>query len=439
MLLVCLLSTVCALADEGRQGDECVSVVTRAVVEGLRRAGPLGGAVEVASEDAGDAESEGGGTAVLSAGGLLQPTPPAWNPQWWRKVRLGGELEYRFAQERPADGPRETARRVALRLECTLEPRDGWELHFALKSGRDGRPTTNWVDPADLGDERWLGLREYYSRQERACGCGELRTQLGRFPYPFELTPLVFDSDFHFTGGLAQYEWRPAAATAPERLRCAVLGAHLREAPEGQAGPAGLVGARLDARWEPSARSRIDAALSYHDFINVDAIGRAVFTGDWRIGGAAGGGETTNYTVGEGDLVSDYNLAGLWVEAHWLEGTRWPVALEVEGAWNTGARGPGTREDCAGYAQLSLGRRGTPGDWQLSVDHARIEADAVLAAVNRGEFASNYKGTRVQTRYCPAAGLEWRLSYAWSANLAPSPSGLAYDNEELRLYATYSW
>lgn len=354
---------------------------------------------------------------------------------------LDGELEYRYEELRRAGLDTEYDRDIALLLGANLELADDWRLRAALRSSRSGRPLTNWVNTGDLDDQRWLSVREYWLRKDLDTGRGQnLRLQGGRFTYPFELTQLAIDNDLYLSGGYAQYRWEPNRGDL-DRLRLSVLGAQLLGGCAGS-GPARLLSARADSRWELAKSASWQAAVSYHGFTNADMIGAAVAKGDWDVGGPTATGLTTNAVV-DGNpanpLVSDFHLADLWVRVELAGDPKWPAELECEYVHNLGARGVGRSEADAVYTGIAVGRRGDPGDWQFSVEHAIVEQDAVLAAVNRGEYATNYEGTELEARYCPFAGVEWRLAYTLSHNLKDLTPGFAFDERELRLYVSYSW
>ncbi|MCH7471404.1 putative porin [bacterium] len=455
---LCIVLSVLAAsqiqAQEVAGSDELTSLVKEQA-----EAGKPGEAVVVqlpVSDEQDQSESGLEGSAGVSppngkgGGRDARPTRAGWKANWWRHGEFFGELKFRYTETFPVDRraePEPSAlymtefdRDLALVFSYEAEPRDGWKARLALKSARPGRPTSKWINTVELDNEHWLVLREYSIRQERKLGKeGRVRSQVGRFAYPFDLTQMVFDNDLHMSGGYVQYEWQPKKAGTLSRARWSLMGAELLGSRDAEHGPARLVSARLDARFEDDDETRVDAALSYHDFTNVDTIGSAVFNGDWGVGGVAGRGETTNYTGEDGKLISDYNIAGAWMQADFFRDSPWPLGLEWELARNLGARGEGAGADDALYAGLRLGRRGEPGRWQAGVDHVRVEADAVLAAVNRGEYGSNYRGTRLQARFTPVEGVEWRATYTWSSNLHDLGDGLAFDDEELRLYVTYSW
>jgi hypothetical protein len=198
---------------------------------------------------------------------------------------------------------------------------------------------------------------------------------------------------------------------------------------------------RFDSRWVGDPSSTCELALSYHDFLNADTIGAAVAAGEWRVGGPTERGLTTNLVNPSkpADLVSDYRIAALWTKAGFRADTEWPIELECEYARNLGARGAGRSARDALLAGVTVGRRGDPGDLQFGLEHVIVEQDAVLAAVNRGKYATNYEGTELEARYCPYDGVEWRVAYTLSHNLRDLTPGFAFDERELRLYVSYDW
>ncbi|MBN2083115.1 hypothetical protein JW859_13030 [bacterium] len=351
----------------------------------------------------------------------------------------GGELEYRFSELKSSGETAVSERDLGFNIWSELKTRTDWELHFGLNIRRATRPKTNWVAADDVFEDNWPFAEEYWVRKTWSLEGGEFVVQAGRFTYPFNIGQLLIDNDLLLRGGFIEYEGEIKGCGSLERIRLSALGTELLSA-KSEMDAAQLVVARAALRWAAGADGRVDAAVSYLDFIHAESIQRAVLAEEWRIGGVAGGGETTNFTDAEtGELVSDYQIADLWWRASFGEAADWPVQLEVELAKNLGASGDGAGCDSAYYAELACGRRGDPGDLQLSIDHAVIEADAALAAVNRGEYATNYEGTRLQVRYTLAKNLEIRSAYTWSTSLAAREPDFAFDNEEANIYLAISW
>jgi len=351
----------------------------------------------------------------------------------------GGELEFRYTELKPTGEAAERDRDLGMSLWYELETRSDWELHFGLNTRRASRPKTNWVAADDAFEEDWPFAEEYWVKKTWSGDDSEFVVQAGRFTYPFDISQILIDNDLLMRGGYLEYELDAEDRGSLERVRFSVLGTELLSA-KSELDAAQLVAARAALRWAAGDDGQIDIALSYLDFIHAKAIQRAVLAEEWRIGGVTGGGETTNFIDSEtGELVSDYTIADLWWRVSLLEDADWPVKLEFELAKNLGAAGEGAGCDSAYYAELACGRRGDCGDLELSLDHAVVEADAALAAVNRGEYASNYNGTRLQARYTIAENLELRSAYTWSTSLAAREPDFAFDNEEVNVYLTYSW
>jgi len=357
-----------------------------------------------------------------------------WEVEW------GGELEYRYSQLTHNSGAKDYDRDIAAEFGCTLNAPREWEALLALVTRRDNRPTSNWI-PLDEVDEDWQLTPAYWLQKTWKSGSsGDWLVQWGRFEYPYDLSQIIIDNDLLLRAGLLEFSLPVPEDDDLERARLSLLGARLLGGQEEGQDPTCLLSARLDARWEWTADTRLDGALLYHRIDNADTIGSAVSTGDWRVGGPAGSGETTNYVdSNSGKYVSDFDILGLWIGAGFNRESKWPIAIEGELDRNVGAAGQGQGRADAYYAALDIGRGNEPDCWKFGVDRAWVEKDAALAAINRGEYATNYEGTRLSATYCPAAEVECRVTYTWSSNLANGVDMLQFNEEELNIYLTYGW
>lgn len=413
-------------------GDE-----TGEVVEVTRDANSAGGGNTPGCDECQECKTQKGKDKEKDK---LKLPPWQYRPNWLVEGEFSGELEFRYSKESFKDSTAAYSREYGAYLGYRMRPFDDWTIQFGFKTGRDNRPTTSWIPAENLGDSQFLYFKEYWVRHIRKLGkSGELRFQAGRFDYPFDLTQIVFDNDLYIPGGYIERRWKVDGNSSFKRVSLGLYAAQLRDRKEGDRGSAFLGATRLGLRWENGDDSRVDAALSYLDFSNVDVMGRAIADSGWRVGGVTGGGETTNYWDGLGDLESGYRLVDLFAKGQWLRRSAWPVELEVEFVKNLAASGAGSGEDSAWFAGASIGPNNDPGDLQISVERLLIESDAVLANVNRGEYATNYESTQVQARYIPCENLEWKAVYRWSNSIADRGEALAFDDEELKLYFTISW
>jgi hypothetical protein len=363
-----------------------------------------------------------------------KPKPPS-KSEGWLQGQPGGFVQFRYTEGHDAGQPMTAARDLAMSIGYTVRPSDRLRFHAALNTGREDNPGSPYVNPADIRDELWLRLDEYWVRAESPGGGAEV--SIGPSAYPFDLSGIVYDNDLRFFNSWAQRSWEPGGTLT--RVQASLLAAQLRRGNASDDGPARLLSARVDTRLEWGKSTRLDAALSYHDFGNVDTLGYAVANGEWRSGGIAGMGQNSNQSTATGDLASDFNIADVYLEWALLREGPLPVTLTGEYLRNLGAAGPGASRDTAWFAEVEVGALDNPGDWQLSLDHARIESESVLAVLNRGEYGTNYRGTRLQGRLQAFRDVEWRATYTWAESIDDlAPLG-AFKGEELKLYLTYSW
>jgi hypothetical protein len=453
-----------AFAARARSGGKAAESLQPASPE------PKKGQSEVdADPESQDPQPAGGDEAADSTKQASAADLPA---AWWRRGKWEAELQYRYSDEREfaVDLESEAAssfdRDLSLHLGYSAEPLADWKLHLALNSGRNHRPLSAYVPLKDLEQERWLFFNEYWSHHEWSWGAyGRLEAQIGRYAYPFDLSQMLYDNDLQIPAVYLQYRHerpeppRPAdedtqpcpqvgltewglSLYAAQLCSAALPDQTLASASDGATRLGSL---RLDTRWQLNTDARLDAAISYHDFGNTDTLGYRVAAGDWRASGNAGKGEITNYSGVTGALGSDFNLLDLYLSAQWGREARWPLNLELEAVQNLGATDLGRAEDCGWLAGFTLGRRDKPNAVQIGLSQARIESDAVLAAVNRGEYGTNTDNTRLQLRFTPRWPRGWkgqadlRAALTWSNDLNPAAPSGAFDKRLAQLYLTYSW
>lgn len=379
---------------------------------------------------------------------------------WLLSGELSGKLEYRWSQvnnHADANAAMDSGQDVALYIGYTMTPQESWKLHIALGSSRLRHPTSVWVPVDTIGTMDNFSIVECWGMYDYQLGGDQfISWQAGRYPYPFSHSQLVYDNDLVLTATHLQYTDDRQRGSL-DRWRLSVLAAKLRGCGGGiietgnynddeggltllpDDGRAGLVSTRLGGRWDLNEQQRLEAALSYHDFTNANSIGAAVATGQWHIGGPAGLGETTNYTLGNGLLISDFNILDLWARATWRRRTPWPVSIETECVHNYGSKGDAANSSNAYFAELSVGTANVPGTWQFELEHATIEVDAALAAVNRGTYATGSKVSGLHGRYCPADSIEVQCSYYWKSAWAPISGAPSFDEEEIKISLSYTW
>jgi len=402
--------------------------------ESIWRQWPVPSTILLIDENPEDSEDQSDSEKADFADEIKNEKEPRW------QYELDGLLAYRTSWEWLDEDPRVQDENLRMQFGIQVEHAAKWEFKLALGTYRPNRPTTDWVLPEDLSDTHWLRPQEYWVRKDCELRDGqELRLQAGRFNYPFELTQLVFDNDLYLPGVFAQYQYETTGNGPWDQLGFAVFGAQLHDGNDDPGSASRLVSARLDSCWRWHNCFRLDAALSYHNITDVDTIGRAVAKGDWRVGGIAGQGETTNYTGNTGALSSNYRLADAWLEAEWWSDSDWPLSIELEYVRNMGAKGTGGTRDTAYYACCEIGRNGDPGDWQFGVERIYIEPEAVLAAVNRGSYGTNYRATWLTASYTISEHLETSATYTLAHSIFADAPLAPYDLKQLKLYLTYSW
>jgi hypothetical protein len=423
---VVLTFPVAALAGESSEDDE---EITSSLKQAFTR-DHKGGVLVLDSKE--DAEDDDGGGA-----GDAESCDKPEKEDRYPEGSLFGMLEYRFSETNAGDVT-ETGNDLGITFGYGFDLDRHWDFTVALHSGADTRPTTGWINLDDPGGQQWLHLREYWGRYSGEVGKDtDIEIIMGSFAQPHVPSQLVFDSDLHRPGAGVELTWEPEAPGL-DRARFSVTGMRLRTGKDGL-DAADVISTQLDLRWELSKQTRLETGVAHHDFRDPAGVQQAVLDGDWRVGGLPGQGETTNYTEYGGALSSDYRILDAWIGTEFFRETEWPLEIELEYVKNTAAGELAMGRDSAWLAAASIGEDNDPGDWQFGAEYTEIEADAVLAAANRGSYASNSRSTRLDVRYVPWEDVTWRLTRQWSESLdGDAPLG-EFSEDQWKFYVTYEW
>jgi len=185
--------------------------------------------------------------------------------------------------------------------------------------------------------------------------------EIGKMPWPFELSPAVWDNDIR-PAGVALDQSIPFG----EFSRFQFIGGYF--AGQHLYGDESRIGAvQLAWRWHEGAPTRATALLTYIDFDELDEL---------TLQGLA----RTN-TIVNGRLVNDYRILDLQLAGH-FEAGHWPIDARVDLIHNLGA----DAERNGGRVSLIVGDHNQPRGWEFGYAYQRIQRDAVMAAFNSDDW-----------------------------------------------------
>lgn len=213
--------------------------------------------------------------------------------------------------------------------------------------------------------------------------------QLGKAPFPFELSPMVWDDDLRPAGVSVDHS---IALGDFDRLQFGAgyfAGQHLYRDDS-------RIGALQVAwRWREGAPTRASVILSYLDFRNLEQL---------TVNGLA-----RSNRRGTGELASDYRMLDLQFIGH-TEFRAWPFEARLDLLRNLGA--DAGNEASGARIAIILGDRRRANGWEFGFSYQRIQRDAAMAAFNSDDwwFHSAVRGSMPWIGY----GIDDR----WSLRLA---------------------
>ncbi|UXI66660.1 putative porin [Tahibacter amnicola] len=299
-------------------------------------------------------------TGAVAQGDLLSPADeaPEANQPWSYFGDLLLRLDY--VDGLPAGRDPLERLRGRLRLGTAYAPMPELQFGAAIELGqgsdanRDNR-SNNDNERSDGGnlDQLWLRWQ-----------AGEnTSVLLGKAPFPYELSPLVWDQDLRPAGASVDHSF---ALGDFSRLQLTVGGFAAQHLYDDDTRIAAVQAAW---RWREGAPTNGAVILSYLDFSHLEQLTRQ------------GLARTNRRIPAGGPLASDYELLDLQLVGRTTL-RNWPLEARLDLVHNLGA------DDDANGARFSvvLGDRFERGGWEFGYAIQRSQRDAVMAAFSEDDW-----------------------------------------------------
>jgi hypothetical protein len=345
--------------------------------------------------------------------GQAQDAPAAARPpQWYERLRFGGDFRSRYEGFYQED--QETRNRIRLRLRVRLDTdiNEDTQFHLQVASGDPGTPvSTNQTFTGFFLPKPFSLDRAYLVYNPKAAPA--LTLGLGKFGAPQTTTQLVFDEDLNYEGGWEQVSWKASPRVGVTLLALQTAVNELSGAPDAymlggygevsvEVGRATLQFSAADYTWgNPNQIAVASSGGPLHSILTNTVVRNA-----------------TGSVVGFG---SPFNVVDLIAEA--TVRTRkadYPLRLLVDFARNTRA---GNDRDSGLWLEAEYGRPRATGTWGAGYTYGRVEQDVSPSAF----VFSDMPGTNVllhmlRGSYVPKSGLSLDATLHLTQRLAP-PAG----------------
>ena len=312
-------------------------------------------------------------------------------PDWITSYKLYGDFRGRY-DDISAGGPVNGASsfngnenqirfRYRLRAGLTINMKDDLQVGFRLGSDDaasssnttgGGNPLSNNSTLQGNGSKKGIFVDAAYGKWTAINnGTWMMAGTIGKMDQPFQLSPMVFDSDYTPEGGALQGTLKINANNSLAFNGAAfVLNQFNTRDPFMYGGQA-----IWNANWTPKIASSLGIAAFDIDNINQGAIPGGTTTG---VGYDSNLGNTTTLVAGIPILVNHYNpiiadaSVTYMLDSFPLYTGAFPIKLAGEYMDNPGA----SSNNQGWWAGATLGKSGKKGTWDISYRYQRLEADA---------------------------------------------------------------
>jgi hypothetical protein len=321
------------------------------------------------------------------------PTPPVVEQlptdkkeHWYDRMEIRGDLRLRyegFHQEGLDDDDRRDRVRLRLRPGVYTDITDWMEVGFQLRSG-DRRDPVSDNQSVDTGFSlKEIAISEAYAAFDAT---DWLDLTIGKFDakHKWLVSDMQWDDDVTVEGFMEQFDFGAFDASLYQYV--------LEEDKKNE--DAYLIGGQLRGTFGIGAKDKITVGGGFDNWV------RPQLVADLTLSGELLGNKITNLLDEDEQLISDFDIANLFVS--WTHSTneRWPIKFSLFGYQNYGARGIGKDNDTGYFARLQVGDYKEPGQVMLRYSRYYSEADAIFYVFAQSDTtrASDVDGHRIDFR-----------------------------------------
>jgi len=326
---------------------------------------------------------------------------------WYERITFAGDLRLRYESFYQADLEDRHRGRFRLRLGLRGPITDRLDFGVRLASGGDDDIVSTNQTMEGFFTRKPINIDQAYLTWRPA---GPVTIGGGRYGFPVLRTQLVWDDDVNWEGAYEQI-------TLPGGLSGRIVAAQtwVDESSGDRDAAMFAEQARVTI---PAGRHRVELCLASYAYRNVDAIARAIASGEVN-------GQHTNRLRSDGSgrvigYVSGYNLVDVIAVATLATGRdQYPVTLLVEWVRNLDAA---TDEDTGVWIDAKYGRASSPGTYGVGYVFARAEREATLSAFNFSDLpGTNYRAHVVSASYQAARRVTFDVTGLFSKRIDVAP------------------
>lgn len=355
------------------------------------------------------------GLCFLAAFSVARGAADGQAPQpWFERIDFGGDLRLRyegFDWDGQFDDGRRHRFRFRFRAGFTARLREDVKLGFQVRSGNPDNPHSDNQSFDGGFDKKDIAISQAYLDWK----VNEHLAVIGGKFAPKKLwlvSDMQWDDDVVVEGAMERFEWTPGSGRRMKSLEASVYQLILEES--GSSGDTYLLGAQVRPTFLVGDGDRITTGVDYHVISNPENV--VALTLDGKLD-TEPEGIVTNLLDAEGNPISEFRVANVFVVWRTSVVESWPVKVSVFYYKNLGARNVtgsivevdnpaplvvarGSDNDTAWFARVQVGDYKKPGGVAFRYSRYDAEPDAIFYAYVQSDTrrGSNLAGDRFDFR-----------------------------------------
>jgi hypothetical protein len=306
--------------------------------------------------------------------------------KWYDRIDFRGDLRLRgefFWVDGISPNDRRERFRARIRPGIYTDITDWMEVGLQLRSGDPADPVSD-NESFDGGFSlKAISVSEGFARFRPT---ERLDFTVGKFDpkKKWVVTDMQWDDDVTVEGAIQELSYGPLKFNLYQYI--------LEEDKSDR--DAYMLGGQLYGRFGSDSTGSLTVGAGFDNWVRPQKVADLTLSGELK------GNRVTNLLDGQGQLVSDFEIANAFVTWSWTKSDRWPVKFSLFGYLNTGAKGIGKDHDTGYFVRLQVGDYKRKGQMMFRASRYYSEPDALFYVFAQSDttMASDVDGYRFDFR-----------------------------------------
>jgi len=323
---------------------------------------------------------------VTSVETSAAPAAEKKQEKWYDRIDFKGDLRLRgefFWVEGISPNDRRERFRARIRPGIYTDITDWMEVGLQLRSGDPNDPVSDnssfdggfGLIPLNISE----GFAGFHPTEW-------LDFTFGKFDAKkkWVVTDMQWDDDVTVEGAMEEFSLGPLKANLYQYI--------LEE--DKETNDAYLLGGQLSGTFGSDSVGTFTVGAGYDEWV------RPQMVADLTLSGKLHGNKVTNLLDDEDQLISDFQIANVFLSWSWTKSERWPLKFSLFGYLNTGAQGVGKEYDTGYFVRFQVGDYKEKGQMMFRLSRYYSEPDALFYVFAQSDttMASDVDGYRFDFR-----------------------------------------